>query len=141
MWWIPVVIFVGLGLATAVALELRERKRSRNCVENSGSAAKSSVSDGECCGQHALCERDLLLNKKDEIIYYDDDELDALSGISPDEYDEKQLHELEDVFYTLQEKDVAGWLRSLQLRNIALPDELRDEALLIVSERRRSGNQ
>ena len=43
---------------------------------------------------------------------------------------------LNDVFYTLREQDVAGWLRSLQLRDIALPDELRDEALLIVSERR-----
>ncbi len=141
MWWIPVVIFVGLGLFTALAFELRERKRARTGSESPSPVNKPSVQDGECCGQHAVCERDLLLNKKDEIIYYDDEELDELSGISPDEYTEKQLHELEDVFYTLQEKDVAGWLRSLQLRNIALPDELRDEALLIVSERRRANNQ
>ncbi len=43
---------------------------------------------------------------------------------------------LENVFYTLKEQDVAGWLGSLQLRNIQLPNNLRDEALLIVSERR-----
>ncbi len=141
MWWIPLVIFVGLGLFIAFAFELRERKRTRNGVGKNDPLAKPSAQDGECCGQHAVCERDLLLNKKGEIIYYDDEELDVLSGISPDEYTEKQLHELEDVFYTLQEKDVAGWLRSLQLRNIALPDELRDEALLIISERRHTNNQ
>lgn len=140
MWWISVVIFIGLGLSIAVAFELRERKEAQTRIGNPSSSAESSVPNGECCGQHAVCERDLLLNKKDEIIYYDDEELDDLSGISPDEYTEKQLHELEDVFYTLQEKDVAGWLRSLQLRNITLPDELRDEALLIISERRKTNN-
>ena len=66
------------------------------------------------------------------------EELDALAGIAPDNYSESQIKQLEDVFYTLREKDVAGWLRSLQTRNIQLPDELREEALLIVSERRKA---
>lgn len=90
----------------------------------------------ECCGQHAACERDTLLNSRIEIVYYDDEELDVLAGISPDEYTEEQIQALRDVFYTLREQDVAGWLRSLQVRNILLPIELREEALLIVSERR-----
>ena len=37
---------------------------------------------------------------------------------------------------SLREVEVAGWLRSLQLRGICLPDELKDEAFLIVGERR-----
>ena len=36
----------------------------------------------------------------------------------------------------MQEVDVAGWSRSLQLRGIELPDELKDELFLIVGERR-----
>ena len=36
----------------------------------------------------------------------------------------------------MQEKDVPGWVRSLQLRNIQLPADVREEALLIVVERR-----
>ena len=32
--------------------------------------------------------------------------------------------------------EVAGWLRSLQLRGINLPDALKDEAFLIIGERR-----
>ena len=45
---------------------------------------------------------------------------------------------LEDVFFTLREQDMAGWIRSLQLRNIELPDDIRDQALLIISERRQN---
>ena len=35
-----------------------------------------------------------------------------------------------------REVEVAGWLRSLQLRGINLPDALKDEAFLIIGERR-----
>ena len=46
------------------------------------------------------------------------------------------VNEFRDVLYTLQDVEVAGWLRSLQLRAISLPDALKDEAFLIVGERR-----
>ena len=42
------------------------------------------------------------------------------------------------VFDTLQAKDVPGWVRSIQLRNIQLPLDIREEALLIVIERRKA---
>jgi hypothetical protein len=92
--------------------------------------------DEECCGAHAVCERDSLLATENQITYFDDEELDKLADITPSEFTNEQLKQLSDVFYTLQEKDVAGWLRSLQLRRIQLPIELREEALMIVSERR-----
>ena len=38
--------------------------------------------------------------------------------------------------YTMQDIDVAGWVRSLQLRGIELPDDLKDEVFLIIGERR-----
>ena len=98
--------------------------------------AQELVTD-ECCGQHETCERDSLLaavSKKIE--YYDDEELDRFRGVEADAYDEDAVNEFRDVLYTLQEIEVAGWLRSLQLRAINLPDELKDEAFLIVGERR-----
>lgn len=91
----------------------------------------------ECCGQHQTCERDSLLaavSKKIE--YYDDEELDRFCGLDPDDYDEEAVGEFREVLYTLQDIEVAGWLRSLQLRSINLPDALKDEAFLIVGERR-----
>ena len=90
----------------------------------------------DCCGAHEVCERDSLLSKTNQIIYFDDEELDVLSGKDAATYTIEEQKQLEEVFLTLRESDVAGWLRSLQLRNIALPDELKEQALLIVRERR-----
>jgi len=92
--------------------------------------------DSECCGAHEVCERNSLISSDFEIVYYDDEELDELAGISPATYTEEQRDRIAYVFYTLKESDVAGWLRSLQLRNILLPDGIREEALMIVRERR-----
>ncbi|NDV46510.1 phospholipase [Paludibacter sp. 221] len=92
--------------------------------------------DSECCGAHEVCEKESLLNSSNKVVYYDDEELDALSGKSPSAFTKEQINQLSEVFYTLRESDVAGWLRSLQMRQIELPDELKEEALLIVRERR-----
>ena len=90
----------------------------------------------ECCGAHLVCERETLLQTNAEIEYYDDEELDVFAGIDPSEYTAEQCAAIRYVFETLLTKDVAGWCRSMQLRNIALPADIREEALLIVRERR-----
>ena len=93
--------------------------------------------DSECCGQHEICERDSLLAAvSKQIEYYDDEELDKYIGTAPDAYTSEQEDEFRDVFYTMQDTDVAGWVRSLQLRGIALPENIKDEVFLIIGERR-----
>lgn len=90
----------------------------------------------DCCGAHTICKQDTLLSASNIITYYDDEELDEMANISPSNFTNEQLKLLSDVFFSLKESDTAGWLRSLQMRNIQLPSELREQALLIVSERR-----
>jgi len=86
----------------------------------------------ECCGAHAICQK-LHAAKRDRIkttnetIYYDDEELDLLAGRSTDSYSGDEIAQFSSVFHTLQENDVAGWLESLQVRNIKLPEKLQDE--------------
>jgi hypothetical protein len=90
-----------------------------------------------CCGRHEICERDSLRAAvSGKIAYYDDEELDRFSGTNSDAYDNESVDEFRDVLYTLRANEVTGWLRSLQLRNVELPDGLKDEAFLIVGERR-----
>ena len=48
----------------------------------------------------------------------------------------EKTNQFKDVLYTMQDIDVAGWVRSLQLRGIELPDDLKDEVFLIIGERR-----
>lgn len=91
----------------------------------------------ECCGQHETCEKDSLLAAvSKEIEYYNDEELDRFRGVASDEYEEAEVEEFREVLYTMKDDEVAGWVRSLQLRAVELPDELKDEVFLIVGERR-----
>lgn len=93
--------------------------------------------DTECCGQHETCEKDSLLAAvSKQIEYYNDEELDRFRGKHGDEYDESESEEFREVLYTMRDDEVAGWVRSLQLRYIELPNDVKDEVLLIVGERR-----
>lgn len=136
--WILIISLIALAVVAAVAGTIRNRRLQKK-VESGELEAMPEVKevDQECCGQHEVCEKESLLaavSKK--IDYYDDEELDRYIGVSPDAYTPEQEDEFRDVFYTMQSEDVAGWVRSLQLRGIALPEGIKDEVLLIVRERR-----
>ena len=127
---LELALFISLGILILVLFELRARKQREKEASNPPS------SDGECCGQHLVCERETLLQTNAVPEYYDDEELDTLAGISPDAYTQQQHDAIRAVFDTLKESDVPGWCRSIQLRNIALPQDIREEALFICRERR-----
>ena len=142
---IPLILFICLGLVVLVVFEIRARKEQKNNAEllnnieqqNASPEVEQVESDG-CCGEHLVCERETLLQTNAVIIYYDDEELDTLSGIPAEEYTQEQYQMIREVFDTLKAKDVPGWVRSIQLRNIQLPLDIREEALLIVVERRKA---
>lgn len=93
--------------------------------------------DQECCGQHEICEKESLLAAVSKNIeYYNDEELDRFRGKDSSEYSEAETDEFREILYTMKDEEVAGWVRSLQLRNIPLPDAIKDEVFLIVGERR-----
>lgn len=136
--WILIISLIVLAGIAAIAGSVRYRQLQKK-IDRGELEAMPEVKevDAECCGQHEVCEKESLLaavSKKIE--YYDDEELDKYIGVNPDEYTPDQEEEFRDVFYTMQDTDVAGWVRSLQLRGIALPDNIKDEVFLIVGERR-----
>lgn len=131
-----VLLVFGLSLIGHKRYEKRVENGTAKPDETSPFEVTKEVPD-ECCGQHATCERDSLLAAvSKEIIYYDDEELDEYKGRQSDEYTDEETEAFATVFYELKEVEVAGWVRSLQLRNIELPDQLKDEVLLVVRERR-----
>ncbi len=136
--WILVLCLIAIAV-TAACAELLTRNKGEKGQPATGSELQQSEpgTGQECCGQHAICEKESLLAAVSrKIEYYDDEELDRLQGIPSDKYTREEEEEFRNVFYTMLPEDVAGWIRSLQLRGIALPDSLKDEVLLIVSERR-----
>lgn len=137
MWYI-LLSLVCLGLVAALLGYLRNKKLQKMLERGEISEIPEAKEiPEECCGQHETCERDSLLAAVSKAIeYYDDEELDRFKGVESDAYEEEAVDEFREVLYTLQEVEVAGWLRSLQLRGVNLPDALKDEAFLIVGERR-----
>ena len=93
--------------------------------------------DMECCGQHEVCEKESLLAAlSKQIEYYNDEELDRYRGRSSDAFSPDETEEFREVLYTMREDEVAGWVRSLQLRGVELPDGVKDEVLMIINDRR-----
>ena len=87
-----------------------------------------------CCGLHAVCERGLAKAPLPAEAYYEDEELDRFRGRPADGYAGAEVEEFREVLYTMRPGEVSGWLRGLQLREVELPVELRDEACMIVGE-------
>lgn len=136
--WILIVILIGVALFGLVAGYFYNRNIQKKIDRGELEEAPPVVTiDSECCGQHQICEKESLLAAvSKQIEYYDDEELDRFKGRPSDGYSEEEIEEFRDILYSMQEVDVAGWSRSLQLRGIELPDELKDELFLIVGERR-----
>ena len=141
---IPLILFVCLGIAILIIFEIRARKAKRaadlpsTAEDDLQQSDLSSAEDDGCCGEHLVCERETLLQTNAQIEYFDDEELDELSGIAAEDYTDEQYQMIREVFNTLKPSDVPGWVRSIQLRNIQLPLDIREEALLIVVERRKA---
>jgi hypothetical protein len=130
-----VALYIALALVVVgLPLWLMERRYKRRNPD-----APEPAATEECCGMHITCERDsLLASVSDKIEYYDDEELDAFANRRADAYSDAEIEQFRDVLLTLQPDDIAGWARSIQLRNIELPTEVRDELLMIVAETRAS---
>jgi len=96
-----------------------------------------TISDADCCGAHEICEKETLLSANAEIVYYQDEELDIYRSKLPDCYTKEEIEQFREILFTMRDYEVAGWLRSLQLRNISPPNIVREEALMIVVEVRR----
>ena len=137
--WILIISLIVLALVAATVGIIRNRKLQKK-IDRGELDAMPEVQEvnSECCGQHEICERDSLLAAvSKQIEYYDDEELDQFIGKEANAYTDEETNQFRDVLYTMQDIDVAGWVRSLQLRGIELPDDLKDEVFLIIGERRK----
>lgn len=91
--------------------------------------------DDECCGEHEVCEKGKIKRAlRTDIEYFDDEELDVYRGIPSDEYDDDAVEEFREVLYTMDPKEIEDWLKSLELREVALPDALKDELFMLMGK-------
>lgn len=132
MLYILIIILAVTAVLIVVLVRARKADSADSPAESEG--RQSHVPPVTCCGAHEVCEAETLLALSDKVIYYDDEELDRFRGVGPDDYDDAQIDEFREVLLTLQTHEVAGWLRSLALRKVEPPTEIREEALMVVAE-------
>lgn len=134
-----IIGLVAIALLALVTGYIRERQLKGQLKRGEITELPSikQVQDMECCGQHETCEKDSLLAAVSKNIeYYEDEELDRFRGRGADEYSDEETDEFREILFSMREDEVAGWVRSLQLRAVELPDGIKDEVFMIVGERR-----
>lgn len=90
---------------------------------------------GTCNGDNAKCEQECMMEAATKPIeYYDDEELDRFRHRPSDCYTDSEADEFAEVMYTLKPEDVKGWNRSLILREINVPDLIKDELVALLDE-------
>ena len=100
-------------------------------------AGEEAVEDDgeECCGEHEVCEKGRIKRAlRTDIEYFDDEELDRYRGTAPEEYDDDAVEEFREVLYTMHPSEIEDWLKSLELREVALPDALKDELFMLMRQ-------
>ena len=47
-------------------------------------------------------------------------------------YTEKEIEQFREILYTMNQKEVADWNRSLTIRGINIPNDLKDEMIMMI---------
>ena len=86
-----------------------------------------------CNGDDTRCEQECMMEAATrEVEYYDDEELDRFKGRPSDCFTDDEAELFREVLMTMPQSDVKGWNRSLILRGINVPDQIKDELLLMI---------
>lgn len=96
-----------------------------------------AVESQECCGTHSVCEKEQMIRAlRQQVVYFNDEELDAYRGVAADAYDDDAVEAFRDVLYTMDASEIEDWLKSLELRAVNLPAVLKEETCTLIAEHR-----
>lgn len=108
---------------------------SRKGIGNTDNTVNQVASCATCDGTSTKCEQECMMEAATkEIEYFDDEELDGFAGRQSDSYDEQEVEQFSEVLHTMRQDEVQAWCRSLTLRGISLPDELKDEVIMLIDD-------
>lgn len=94
---------------------------------------EGAVACATCVVQSDKCEQECMMEAATkEIEYFEDEELDRFIGRDSSEYSDDEIEDFRYVLYTMKETEVEDWTRSLALRGINLPNEIKDEVAMLI---------
>ena len=117
---------IALGVFSALYAIVTNRNREESPVVQADSCAT-------CNGENDKCEQECMMEAATKPIeYFDDEELDAFNGRSSDGYTDEEVEQFSYVLNTMPQEEIRDWCRSLHLRGIEIPDQLKDEVYMMM---------
>ncbi|EGC19694.1 hypothetical protein HMPREF9141_1816 [Prevotella multiformis DSM 16608] len=128
-------IFV-IGICSLLLLAIVAALTTKFARRKEGEPEVVMLASGDCSscdGTDDKCEQVCMMEAATkEVEYYDDEELDRFRGRQSDQYTDKEAEEFAEVLYTMQPHEAKGWNRSLILRDINVPDQIKDELIAMI---------
>ena len=117
---------IALGVFSALYAIITNRNREESPIVQTDSCAT-------CNGENDKCEQECMMEAATKPIeYFDDEELDAFKGRSSDSYTDEEVEQFSYVMNTMPQEEIKDWCRSLHLRGIEIPDQLKDEVYMMM---------
>lgn len=123
-----VIALIALGVIAAIMGLLSHNKDGSSGVINNNTATCAT-----CNGNDPRCEQECMMEAATKPIeYFDDEELDTFKERQSDSYTDDEAEMFREVLYTMKTEEVKDWCRSLNLRHVSLPDQVKDEVMIII---------
>ena len=124
-----ILALVALGLISAIFGIISHRKGEDE------EPLQEGVSCNTCNGENSKCEQECMMEAATkEIEYYDDEELDRFKGRASDEFSDDEAEVFAEVMQTMRPDEVKAWNRSLILRGINMPNQIKDDYIALAHD-------
>lgn len=125
---IGILAIVGMGVIVGASTLI-----SRHNSIEPDVVAPAAGDCATCSGINDDCEQTCMMEAATkEVEYYDDEELDRFKGKESGEYTDDEAEEFSEVLYTMRPDEAKGWNRSLILRGINVPNQIKDDLITMI---------
>lgn len=133
----PNTIYIAAILVVlAIATKILRRYMASHELNEALKVNEPAAGDcGGCDGTDSKCEQECMMEAATkEVEYFDDEELDRFVRRASDDYTDEEAEEFREILYSMKTEEVKDWNRSLILREINVPDQIKDELVLLLQE-------
>ena len=128
------ILYIGIGALIVLAFFAAITTLFTKKKEGEPDVVMPTSGDcSSCDGTDDKCEQVCMMEAATrEIEYYDDEELDRFRGRQSNQYTDEEAEEFANILYTMQPQEAKGWNRSLILREINVPNQIKDELITMI---------
>lgn len=124
---IGIVAIVALGIVVMIGTKIFSGNDEEPIVVPKGDCSTCDGTNAKC---EQVCQMEAATKPAE---YFDDEELDDFKGRPSDKYNDNEAAMFFEVLETLRPEEVRPWGRSLIVRGINMPDQIKDEFITLAN--------